>query len=433
LQDRLNFFQPYERKAAGHEDQLTRALLIVLRLCPMAHAAWLRLVDPKLDIGSIPSATFVTQKREIPLPLDEESEPWLISVFLAPERPETPGVVEESDRSQVLDAIIDYNGSPVVVVENKIVVDSDFQALNVNTGERIRIEDDQEVVVVRWRDLIETFSNLLEKDLVGGGERVLLQDFLDYVEDNFEDLGPFRQLSLCNGAPIRVNRRLRLVLQEATGRDANIDRYGPTAAFDSGESSAVADRVYLEYWLDQEGGGTSFLSLSVYPADTLTQARAFYPEASVLAKVRELASRDGWKAEPNFHFGHMRSGLCWTTSTIGVDEYIDYWAERIAGTGAVVRAVWDDYWEELIRTGIASERDWPEFKKRFVETKIQKATPRPGIRLQRNWDFVEAEALDSKGALVPEVRSSLESIRFALSPSSATDAPASPSQSVGRK
>ena len=141
--DRLNSFEPYENKAAGHEDQLTRALLIVLRLCPMAHGSWLRLVAPDLELSSLPPATFETQKRKIPLSIDP-AEVELISVFLTPEKPETAGVIEESDRKQVLDAIIDYEGQRVVVVENKIVVDSDFQALNVNTGERISIGDGQE-------------------------------------------------------------------------------------------------------------------------------------------------------------------------------------------------------------------------------------------------------------------------------------------------
>jgi hypothetical protein len=42
--DALNFFLPFRRLEPNHETQLTRALLVVLRYSPMAHAAWLRLV-----------------------------------------------------------------------------------------------------------------------------------------------------------------------------------------------------------------------------------------------------------------------------------------------------------------------------------------------------------------------------------------------------
>jgi hypothetical protein len=44
--DPLNFFQPFENLPPGHENQLTRALLLVLRLSLIAHAAWLASVVP---------------------------------------------------------------------------------------------------------------------------------------------------------------------------------------------------------------------------------------------------------------------------------------------------------------------------------------------------------------------------------------------------
>jgi len=46
----LNFFTPYRRLEPNHENQLTRALLAILRLSPMAHTAWLRL-DPSSCVG----------------------------------------------------------------------------------------------------------------------------------------------------------------------------------------------------------------------------------------------------------------------------------------------------------------------------------------------------------------------------------------------
>ncbi len=54
--DPLNFFSPYERLVAGHENQLTRALLLVLRMSPLAHVEVLRLVDPRRSLGSLGTA-----------------------------------------------------------------------------------------------------------------------------------------------------------------------------------------------------------------------------------------------------------------------------------------------------------------------------------------------------------------------------------------
>lgn len=45
--DRLNAFAQFESKKATHEDALTRAFLVVLRLVPQAHERFLSLVAAK--------------------------------------------------------------------------------------------------------------------------------------------------------------------------------------------------------------------------------------------------------------------------------------------------------------------------------------------------------------------------------------------------
>jgi hypothetical protein len=164
---------------------------------------------------------------------DEEDDPAdLVSVFLTPEAPLTNGevVITESDRAQVLDAVIDYGGELLVVVENKVAEDDDRQARELNiTGARIRLADGQEAVVVLWRDVLEVFIALRERNLVAGAEATLLDDFLLCTEDYFPDLGPFRTLRLTHGNWFRQTRRLRQLLGEAVDLDATIDYYARTS------------------------------------------------------------------------------------------------------------------------------------------------------------------------------------------------------------
>ena len=42
----LSFFETFERLPPNHENQLTRALLLVLRLSPVVHEAWLTRAAP---------------------------------------------------------------------------------------------------------------------------------------------------------------------------------------------------------------------------------------------------------------------------------------------------------------------------------------------------------------------------------------------------
>ena len=134
---------------------------------------------------------FDTQRRAVALEADENDPVPLVSVFLAPN--EVLGddvVVAESDRNQVLDAIITYPGALVVVVETKVAEADAAQAANLNIeGVAVTIAHGQKPVLVRWPDLLADLNGILERNLVGGAERDLLADFLSYVEDNFPDLG----------------------------------------------------------------------------------------------------------------------------------------------------------------------------------------------------------------------------------------------------
>jgi hypothetical protein len=65
MHDRLNFFEPWESLPPNHENQLTRALLVVLRCCPIAQQAWLSLIESGLVLHELPPPAFDTQRSTI--------------------------------------------------------------------------------------------------------------------------------------------------------------------------------------------------------------------------------------------------------------------------------------------------------------------------------------------------------------------------------
>ncbi len=351
----------------------------------------------------LPVATFATQRGALPH-ADEEDEPTdLVSVFLAPEKPLPGGEVETSARGQVLDAIIDYGGELLVVVENKIAEAGDFQARNLNvTGARVRIAEGQEAVVVLWRDVLEVFIALRERALVAGAEDGVLDHFLTYVEDHFPAVGPYRTLALCAGNPFRQRRRLRQILGEAVHGEATIRSERVRVATPA--AAVIGRDAYLD--VDDDGAG---ITLSLYPADTLTQAKEFYKRPDAIEGLSELRGQ-GWAAKPNFHFGHVERGYCWTCNKTDIDDYVGLWTERIInGEGKVPDEKWETYWDWLEREQIACPEDKPEFNRHFVDTDRTTATPRPGIWLYRRWPLDEAVKRDSGGALAGEVREALDS------------------------
>src|SRR5687768_11918946 len=99
-QDPLNFFEPYQSLPPTHENQLTRALLVVLRFCPMAHEAWLKHIDSTRSLLTLPRPTFATQCAKVLWTEEklksEEPIPG-ISVICAAESYSTTANVMESD------------------------------------------------------------------------------------------------------------------------------------------------------------------------------------------------------------------------------------------------------------------------------------------------------------------------------------------------
>ena len=406
MSNHLNFFIPYQSAAAWHENQLTRALLVVLRYSPIAHQAWLHLVMPGCSLEKLPKAEFATQRQRIVSSRSEGSESDAIpgiSVWLAPDATKVNASMEASDRQQILDAIISYGNELVVVVENKISwCGHTEQPHRINLhGAPVKFE--LQPRSVRWQDVLATLTDLIERELVYGAERLLIGDFLDLVEEHFPQIGPYSTLARCGNHPFRVERRLDSVQGLAVGVDEGKGL---------GWRNIVGAQKIFMAWLGLASDNT-MVSLRMYPADTLGQARAFYSDPKSVEAVLALRS-DGWLVEPNFHWGFMATGHAWAESPLPVGEYCAYWVNQIAETRQIARADWDSYWAKLVTSRIVESSGKESFDKEFSVTQRQNAQPRPGLSCEYNWPLSEAARMDDRGLLVTNVRDRINQMLEAL-------------------
>lgn len=406
MSDRLNFFMPYQSAPAGHENQLTRALLVVLRYSPLAHQSWLSLVAPGKALHSLPEPQFATQRQRIDVWLPEDAEGEEIpgvSVWLAPDATNLDAVVESSDRHQVLDGIITYGTELVVVVENKInwhKPTTQPQRINLH-GSPVQFEATPRSV--QWQEVLGTLSDLVERGLVHGAERMVIVDFLDLVEGNFPRIGPYSTLARCGQHRFRLERRLDGVIEAAVGTDK-----GKALGWRDIEGSPKVFMAGLSLSED-----STCVALRMYPADTLGQSRAFYGDPASVRAVLDLRARS-WSIQPNFHWGFAASGYAWCSTPLPVDRYCEFWISRIADTRKLSRAEWDAYWLMLIEHGIVADADRSSFEQEFAASKRQSADPRPGLFCGFTWPLPEAVRLDSRGELVTQVRKRINELLEAL-------------------
>lgn len=233
-----------------------------------------------------------------------------ISVWLAPDAKQVSATLEASERQQVLDAIITYGGELVVVVENKISwCDATDQPHRINLhGAPVQFEEQPRSVP--WQDLLAMLSDLVERGLVAGAERLVIEDLLDLVEAHFPTIGPYSTVSRCGANSFRLERRLDAVQRFAVGTDEGKAQ---------GWRNIGGTRKILMAWLGHLSD-VSAVSLRMYPADTLGQARHFYADPESVQAVLALRSQD-WRVEPNFHWGFLAPGYAWAPSPCAVEDW----------------------------------------------------------------------------------------------------------------
>lgn len=404
----LNFFAPYESLAPGHENQLTRALLVVLRYSPLAHAAWLRFVAPELRIEELPPARFRTQRAQLlhakPASTSDEGVIRGISVWLAPDPRQHHAPVGKTDRRQILDGVVEYGDALVVAIENKVHAgEPTVQPTSIN-ADGAAVEFDPHVRSVAWQALLESLADLSLRGLVAGAEQKVIDDFLAFAEHHFPQVGPYSTLRRAAGSLRRVERRLDAVLAAATGvqeraRQDAVSRLLPER---EDEAQRCVDLVFLD--LHPDG---SRVCLRMYPGDTLSQAKVLYKRA---AAARGLLDMPGWKVRTNYHWGFITTGYCWAHGTITAHDYIEHWIGAIRETSAVPRERWDSEWARLEALGIVAARDHADFQRHFIDTRISKATPRPGLCCEFSWPIEDATVLDDRGGFVDAVRAEIAAL-----------------------
>lgn len=420
----LNVFLPYERPP-HHEDQLTRAAMIVMRALPLARDALLarigalpsaRLPEPELDI----------QTRHVLKPpalgeADGLSLHQLISVFLSPDEglDLSPAEIAERVREQRLDGVLRFGDELVVVIESKVVSEAPSDQARLLRLRGVEVQDPK-VIGLGWHELLEDWWGLLERGLLAPAERVLMEDLIAFTEEHFARLLPFTTLGRAGEHDLRRQRRLMALLREATGID-DVEperplRIGAAAAnmmLDAAIRTKSTQRISLRQQAET-------LALGTWPAELKPQAAALYQTGRAQRLMDLVAGHpEAWQARPNVHLAFRNAPVAqrlYLHCHLQITEYIHRWSGK---DFAQIRAhhynnIRENLWPWLRERQYASPEDDQQldaFLKRLGRRDVHL---RPGIEVQRIWPWPHAVDLDERGALVREVRNAVAELLTAL-------------------
>lgn len=258
-------------------------------------------------------------------------------------------------------------------------------------------------------------SHGTELGVLGPAEAEVLSDFFDNAEENFGDLLPYTDLERCGDNPGRRLRRLRVILEKATGFPAEINAAFGHAGVKFPDKNVVAfDRVSLYI----EG---SSLILSVWPAELAPQYKRVYSDPERAEGLIALTDDPAWQVYGNIHLAYWRSSApqrWYPARHLPGPEYVRQWVKDFQDHRAGRRPREDindqDFRNWLVERKYASESELDALDEWAQKLPMDKFDIRPSIQVTRCWPLADAVVRDRTEQLATEVRDAINQVLAAL-------------------
>ena len=281
--NRLNYFNPYQSKTGEHEDQLTRAYLVLLKHSGHAFFTFVEYCRSKHKTSGneepISIIDFLEQDWEIETQQGnpEINTKYLLSVLITDSQIKTAGsIVQPSERNARYDGIITFGSNLTMIIENKPSSRNVwFDQLNPskqNLAEGINVYSNH--ALLEWKEIIKQLNHLKTVPTISGYEKIMIDDFLDFIDDKFPRLNPYDSFYQCKRSKELLNRRIENLLK-AIASDENLVKchHGRSLSYYIQTPYGEVERICLGLSGD---GNESSITLALCFVGLQLQASLFY-------------------------------------------------------------------------------------------------------------------------------------------------------------
>ncbi len=390
--DHANLFNPFSSLPPEYENRLTWAFLVALKYDPLLQNFFRELVESRLpqkarDLSNFwHPARVATQTKWI-----DPSTIQLVSVLLTDDTIQDVQV-EWSDRDPRYDGVIEFPDGLTFIVENK-PSHGNVWAKQLSPSRRSfsgNIDDctlHGTAICLAWSEVLEGVLEYVNSKIALFGSREICLDFLSFVDEFHPRLTPYRTFRLCGDRSQALERRTKRLLDVLASR-LGLERR-ENYLFRPGK---IAERIAILV----EDGPT--LKVSLWPADTVCQARRFY---EIVDRTAFLDLNE-WQVEPNLHFSFMNSHLIWAKTTWETDRYFDDFADRqLYGQMNQARLLpLAQQWE---KKGLITGKDRGDIEYQFNSTRRETLNVIPGFCVYRVWDLNTVIKLEESRKLEDEI------------------------------
>jgi hypothetical protein len=399
--ERLNYFHPYQSKAGSHEDQLTRAYLVLLKHSSHAFFTFFEYCRSRHKTSGSERAISLIELLESGWELrTQQGNPTINTAFLLSVlitdvvlQPAKSGI-HSSERNARYDGLLTFGSTLTMVIENKPRSGNVwFEQLNPS---RQNLADDTIVysnpAVLEWKEIIKHLNHLLTVPTVAGYEKLMIEDFLSYIDENFSALNPYDNLYQCKGNKELIQRRIHHLLQEIALDDSKVNYHKGWGYYIQTPYEQIQQIGLIQTQDDKEQS----LELSLYFGDSQRQAIAFYKSTPSIEHLKEA----NWRYWPNFHVSFMTSNLVWFQSEDD-DIYLQYWRDNVDEIYQRRRSEVEPYLKHLVEKRVITmtKQTEEQLEERFYKTAMQTLNICPGFAFTFTYKLAQAIELDRHGQL----------------------------------
>lgn len=409
----LNYFMPFSKGTDRHEDHLTRAFLVLLRLSSSALQQFYSLVDNRLvslqghsNAGIKPlfqmefeEVNFQTQIGSLP----EASK--YVSILITNEDLQVNRKVEKVVRNAIYDGVVSFGDDLVFFIETKPNL---FHVWEDQLCPSFKdIPDESELVpyavVLQWKQIIDVLHRINKNSSTPYNEKLLINDFFAFINLHFDKLNPYSDFSKCHSNYLAQKKIEQLLGEIAASKDkvAHHQGWGWYLQLDLPEVKKIA--VLLHYKPDQEWEG---ISIACEFASTVSQARNFYEKIDAYSVLENLTD---WSAYCNFHLAFKNQNLVYFKSESNIQrKYFEYWKSDIWRNfgGKPKSELIENYLNVFVQEGliIMNKEKERELDETIMRKGYQRINICPAIYMEHYLGKEDVINMDKKNELIPYIK-----------------------------
>lgn len=411
--DHLNVFNNFESHKINHEDVLTRAYLIVLKLIPNVFNNFIKIIranyknDLKQDIleFAIKDVQVFTQVDNNNNLFELNKGKTIISILLTDEYLENfEHDVQGSDRHARYDGVI-VTDKNILIIENK-PYHGDVWKEQLNPNFK-NIENNNilgKPCVLSWREIIDDLSNNIDNYSLNALEKEIVNEFLEYVNENYIWLNPYNKFYKCKNDQYLLNRHCFELLKQAYPKCE--------ARHHNGWKDCVIfnSNYFKEIALDSEVKDNNdwTINLWVYIGNIMSRARLVYQDLKYEELKKLLEIDKGFLCKSDFHLAKQNDNVFWFNINTTPLGFVHYWTKH--SINQLHKKDFISFFDNGVKENIIIEKDREDYINKIVSKKYQKLNVCPGFLLKYVWTSEKSKELESNGCFIDDIKSKIESI-----------------------